>query len=190
MRRSTTRRTRGPGAQRRAATTGRSGSTAAQRVSRLLRRRAHRLRELWAAGAAVMKVPTRDRIFVLLPKEFLVDQDVDVRRELIAVLALKERDRAGVLFSAENEFGLALTPGDCLLHRHRRAQHDRHHAHRDEERGHRIATLVSPSVEHHRRALADGHYHDRRTRPTRTRLRGPSGLRTRGGVSVRGRSCR
>jgi hypothetical protein len=112
-------------------------------IERLLRRGAHRLRELGTPRAQQHEITAGDGILELLPKKALIDQDVEVGRQLVAVLALEKSDRSSVLFTAKNELRFAFTASDRLIHRHRGAQHDRHHAHRDEERGHGIAALAS-----------------------------------------------
>jgi hypothetical protein len=78
------------------------------------------------------KVVTGNRILVLLSKETLVDQDIDVRGQGVAVLALKHRDGPCVLFSTEDQFCLALATRHSRIDGHYCAQHDGHDRHGDQ----------------------------------------------------------
>ena len=90
-----------------------------------------------------LKVVVGDGIFVFLPEEALLHQDVDAGREGVGVLALEQHDGATVLLAAPDEFLFALALRGVTPHRQRGPHQDRHDAHAHEERRHGVAALVS-----------------------------------------------
>jgi hypothetical protein len=109
-----------------------------------LRCRAERFSEFGTGWPEELEVSACDRVLVLLPKESLIDQNVDIRRQRIGEPTLEQGDGPRVLFASKDQFGFALATSDGLVDRHRGAEHDRHHTHGDQQRGHGIAALRSP----------------------------------------------
>ena len=72
-----------------------------------------------SSGEEQPEVAVRDRVLVLLAQELLAQQDIDVGRERVGVLALVQRDRARVLPGAEDELGFLLALDRLLPDRHR-----------------------------------------------------------------------
>ena len=72
----------------------------------------------------------------------MFDQNVDIRREGIRILALKEPDGARILLPAKNQLRLALPFVVGRPHGHRHAHQHSHDAEAHEQRGHGIAGLA------------------------------------------------
>jgi hypothetical protein len=83
----------------------------------------------------------RDRVLVELADEAALLEHLETGG-IAAVAAGIQFDGVRVLFAAEDQLGFAFALHRSAPHRVRGAEHDRHHAHPDEERGHRIAALA------------------------------------------------
>ncbi len=84
----------------------------------------------------------RERILVLLSKELLCHQDVDVRRPAASELAAPELDRARILARAPDELRFFLALGLVPPHRHRHGHKDAHDRNRDQQGRHRVPMLA------------------------------------------------
>jgi hypothetical protein len=93
-----------------------------------------------------LEVVAGNWILVLLPQKFLVDQHVDVWREGVGELTLKQHDGALVLLAAPNQLLLALAPRGVAPHRECDRHHHAHDTEAHEQRCHRVAALLAPSV--------------------------------------------
>ena len=93
------------------------------------------------AGENRCEVVVRDRVFVLLAKESLGDEHVEVRRIGVCVLALEQPDGVRVLLAAENQLLFLLSLRGLLPHWQCNGEHHGHDAHRDEEHRHGVAGL-------------------------------------------------
>jgi hypothetical protein len=84
----------------------------------------------------------RHRVFVLLPQEALLNEDVDVRWAGTGThLPLPQADRPDVLFAAEHELRFLLALGLMAPCRQGRGHQNRHHGEGDEQCRHRVAAL-------------------------------------------------
>jgi hypothetical protein len=111
----------------------------------LLARRLGRARLLLCAGRDNSKLAVlHHRIFVLLPKEALGNQEVDGRRQRAGVLPLEQIDGPDVLLAAKHELRLALALHFVSPDRHGDREHDGQHRDRDEERGHGVSFMADP----------------------------------------------
>jgi len=109
----------------------------------------------WHAGTSAghsaaygndLEIVVRDRVLVLLPQEFLLDQDVDGRGEGVRVASLEEHDGAPVLLAAPNELFFLLALGEVAPDRQRGGHQHGHHAHAHEQGRHGVAPLVSSTA--------------------------------------------
>jgi hypothetical protein len=91
-----------------------------------------------------LKVAVRDRILVLLAKETLLHEDVDVRRKVSRPhLPLIEVYRARVLLAAEDELRLLLPLHLMAPDRHRHRHQEHHDSDAHQQRSHRISALTA-----------------------------------------------
>ncbi len=91
-----------------------------------------------------LEVGVRDGIFVFLPEEPLLDEDVDRRREVTRPhLPLEEVYGPGVLLTAKDELRLLLALGLMAPDGHRHRHEHGHHADAHEQGRHRISALVA-----------------------------------------------
>jgi hypothetical protein len=88
------------------------------------------------------EVTVRDGVLVFLAEEPLLDQDIHRRRVGAAILPLEERNGPSVLLTAKNQLGFLLATSRRLPGGHGRAHHDRHDAHRDEQRDHGVPEFI------------------------------------------------
>src|SRR5262249_55613301 len=87
------------------------------------------------------EVVVGDRILVLLPKEPLINEHVDVGRIRVGELSLEQSDRVHVLFAAKDELLLLFARRGLPPDWHGDGEHDGHDRHRHQERGHRVSRL-------------------------------------------------
>ena len=102
-----------------------------------------RYRRNTGADRDKLKVAVRDRILVLLAKETLLHEDVDVRRKVSrAHLPLIEVYRARVLLAAEDELRLFLPLHLMAPHRHRHRHQEHHDSDAHQQCSHRKSALT------------------------------------------------
>ena len=139
------RRLRKPTLRRLQEPTRRHGSTAAASALLVSPRR---LLLTWdrrntGADGNKLEVTVRDRILVLLAKEFLLHEDVHVRREVSRPhLPLIEVHRARVLLAPEDELRLFLPLHLMAPDRHRHRHQEHHDADAHQQCSHRISALT------------------------------------------------
>jgi hypothetical protein len=81
-------------------------------------------------------------VLIFLSKEFLLDQHVESGRQRARILAAEKRDRPRILLTAKDELCFLLALSGLLPYRKRRSHHDRHHAERHQQGGHRVSVLI------------------------------------------------
>jgi hypothetical protein len=95
-------------------------------------------------GTEQFEVVTSDRIFILFPEMFLLDQDIHVGRQHARTRPLrKQPDAPDVLLPAEDQFGFLFALRTLSPHGHYGRHQDGHHAQRHEQGRHRITVLTA-----------------------------------------------
>jgi len=90
------------------------------------------------------EVAARDRILVLLPKEMLLHQDVEIRWIRVGEATLKHPDGVCDLLAAKNQLFFFLALRKMLPHGHCGRHHDGHHGHSDNQGGHGVSPFFTP----------------------------------------------
>ena len=88
----------------------------------------------------------RHRILVFLPEITPLHEHVDARRKVVSVLRSIERDCAGVLLAAKNEFRFFFPAGEVAPGGQRHGHQDGHDGEGDEQRRHRITPGIYPTA--------------------------------------------
>jgi hypothetical protein len=92
------------------------------------------------------EIVIRDRVFVLLAQEPLLDERIDAGWERVGVPALEEPDSAGVLFAAKDELFFLLALRHLLPCRHDDCEEHGHDAHGDQKGRHCVTRLSAAAT--------------------------------------------
>jgi hypothetical protein len=105
----------------------------------------------WRGGGLSLRlrerheVFVRDRVFVLLPQEFLLDEHVECRRVRVRKFPLEHANRVCDLLAAEDQLFFLLALNHLFPDRHDDGHHRGHDGDADNQGGHRVAVMRAPS---------------------------------------------